>query len=391
MRQACIVAAGRAADTQGVCMANAMASGRNRLLTDPTRRTAAIRIPFPARFNPHAERARRHSLQWLQETGLLTGEAVTAEYDALRLERLMAYFYPDATGNDLELAADFNAWFFIFDDQFDGHLGMRPEAIEPVVDSLVRTMTTDGAPQMSGGHGPPLVRGFRDIWRRATARTPYNWRRRFRTHWQAYMTAHLGEARNRSAQRLPSLEQFLKVRRDSIGVQPCLDFTERCGGYTLPDELHGSSPLREMREITGDVVIFVNDIVSLVKELAAGDVNNSVIVLREQKGCTLDQSVAYIAARANAHLARFAQLAATLPKVLSERGTLAEVRGHIDHYVEGMGHLMAGNLAWSLATSRYDETGIAAVSGGRQRPWAYLAVTREPSDEGAGRNVPTES
>ncbi|TQK42625.1 pentalenene synthase [Streptomyces sp. SLBN-118] len=370
-------------------MANARTFGPNTVPTDPTRRTAAIRIPFPARFNSHAERARRHSLQWLQETGLLMGEAATAEYDALRLERLMAYFYPDATGNDLELAADFNAWFFIFDDQFDGHLGMRPEAIEPVVASLVGTMKADGPPQVSGEQGPPLVQGFEDIWRRATSGTPYNWQRRFRTHWRAYMTAHLGEAHNRNAQRLPSLEQFLRVRRDSIGVQPCLDFTERCGGYTLPDELHDSFPLREMREITGDVVIFVNDIVSLVKELAAGDVNNSVIILREQRRCTLEESVECIAARANTHLARFAQLAAALPKTLSERGVLPEVRGHIEHYVEGMGHLMAGNLAWSLATSRYDETGIAAVSGGRQRPWAHLAVAREPSGRGAGRNVPT--
>ncbi|MGW1142603.1 terpene synthase family protein [Streptomyces zhihengii] len=30
-----------------------------------------------------------------------------------------------------------------------------------------------------------------------------------------------------------------------------------------------------MREVTADVVIFVNDIVSLTKEIAAGDVNNS--------------------------------------------------------------------------------------------------------------------
>ncbi|MFF3684947.1 isoafricanol synthase [Streptomyces sp. NPDC002187] len=381
-------------------MANAMASGHHQVTADPTRRAASIRIPFPARFSPHAERARRHTLQWLQETGLLTEEAATAEYDALRLERLMAYFYPDATGNDLELAADFNAWFFIFDDQFDGGLGLRPEAIERLVDTLGRTMTAIGTSRPSaasdasgplGAPGPPLVRAFRDIWRRATAGTPYGWQNRFRTHWRAYMAAYQGEAHNRNADRLPTLEQFLKVRRDSIGVQPCLDFTERCGGYFLPDELHDSFPLREMREITGDVVIFVNDIVSLVKELAAGDVNNSVVVLREQKGCTLEQSVEYIAALANARTAHFARLALDLPKTLSERGVLPEVRGHIDHYVEGMGHLMAGNLAWSLATSRYDETGIAAVSGGRQRPWAYLAAGPECPAEGAARNAPAKN
>jgi hypothetical protein len=51
----------------------------------------------------------------------------------------------------------------------------------------------------------------------------------------------------------------------------------------------------------------------------------------------------------------------------------------------------AGNLAWSLATSRYDEAGITAVSGGRQRPWAYLAAAAESLTERVTRNAPTES
>lgn len=131
--------------------------------------------------------------------------------------------------------------------------------------------------------------------------------------------------------------------------------------------------------------------VSLAKELAAGDVNNSVIVLREQEGCSLERSVEHITALANARTARFAQLAAALPRTPSERGVPPEVRGHIRHYAEGMGHLMAGNLAWSLATSRYDEAGIAAVSGGRQRPWSYLAAAAESLTERVTRNAPTKS
>ncbi|MEU1278194.1 isoafricanol synthase [Streptomyces sp. NPDC005805] len=370
-------------------MTNVRHSGH---LSDPTRRTAGIRIPFPARLNPHAERARRHTLQWLLETGLLTGGAAAREYDTLRLERLMAYFYPDATGGDLDLAADFNAWFFIFDDQFDGLLGTRPEAIEELVDTLGRTMTpaggTDGSPS-AGPPGeptgePPLVLGFRDIWRRATRGAARGWQQRFRRHWLAYMAAHRGEALNRNADHLPTLDEFLRLRRHTIGVQPCLDFTERCGGYALPDELHGGSPLREMREITAEVVIFVNDIVSLPKELAAGDVNNSVVVLREQKGCTLDEAVDLVADLANERAARFTALAASLPGSLprsrsGRRGVRPEVHGHVEHYVEGMRHLMAGNLAWSLATSRYDERGVAAVSGGRQRPWAHLVDAPVPA------------
>lgn len=339
---------------------------------DPTRRTAAVRIPFPARLNRHAERARQHTLQWAQGMGLLTGDVATAEYDALRLERLMAYFYPDATASGLELAADFNAWFFIFDDQFDGGLGTRPEEIRRVVDTLVGTMTVAGTPPPGDEQDTPLVRAFRDIWLRSTASAPDGWRLRFREHWRAYLAAHEGEAHQRNADRPPSFEQFLDVRRESIGVRPCLDFTERCGGYALPDELHDSPALCEMREITCDVVIFVNDIVSLVKELAAGDVNNSVVVHRAHEGGTIEESVEHVSALANARTARFTRLTAALPGTLARHGVPRETGEHVSHYVDGMRHLMAGNLAWSLATSRYDEAGIAAVSG-RRRPWSRLA------------------
>jgi Terpene synthase family 2, C-terminal metal binding len=344
----------------------------------PTRRTAGIRIPFQARPNLHAERARQHTRQWAQQMGLLTGDAAVAAYDALRLERLMAYFYPDATARDLELACDLNAWFFIFDDQFDGPLGTRPEEIRPMVDALVATMTVEDRPCPPGDRDASLVRAFRDVWLRTTAGTPHHWRLRLRRHWQAYLAAHETEAHHRNAARPPSLRQFLAVRRHTIGVQPCLDFTERCGGYTLPDDLHGSLPLREMREITVDVVIFVNDIVSLAKELAAGDINNSVVVHREQQGCTLQESVAHITGLTNARTARFTRLTAALPGTLAERGVPRQTRRHIDHYVESMRHLMAGNLTWSLSTSRYDEPATGTAPGGRPRPWSRLTAAHGP-------------
>lgn len=347
---------------------------------DPTRRTAAVRIPFAARLNQHAERARQHTLQWAQGMGLLSGGAAAAEYDALRLERLMAYFYPDASAADLEVATDFNAWFFIFDDQFDGSLGSRPEPVRRMAADLAAALAPSAGDALHAaqagdpGDAAPLVRSFRDIWLRATDGAPAHWRRRFRAHWQTYLAAHEAEARHRTAERLPDLDAFLEVRRETIGVRPCLDYAERCGGYALPDDLYGWPELREMREITGEVVIFVNDIVSLGKELAAGDVNNSVVVHRAHRGCTVEESVGHVAALANARTARFTRLAAALPAALADRGVPQEAREHVAHYVDGMRHLMAGNLTWSLATARYDAAGVAAVSGGRARPWSGLAA-----------------
>ncbi|MGI5467337.1 isoafricanol synthase [Streptomyces sp. CA-132043] len=347
------------------------------------RRTAPLAIPFPAQLNPGVEVARRHTLGWLHGYGMLCGAAATQEYDALRLDRLMAYFYPEADAARLALATDFNAWFFLFDDQFDGELGQCPDSVAHFVDRVMRTMdeTPDLLPEEPDS---PLVSGYRDIWQRITAGAPRAWQLRFQGHWERYLGAYHWEAQNRTRKGVLSLDQYLKGRRDSIGVQPCLDFAERCGGYVLPRELHGRPPLAELRRLTAEVVIYVNDIVSVDKELAAGDVNNSVIILQRSTGCTLDQAVRRIVRTCNARVEQFQQIAATLPATLRELGMPADVHDHVAHYAWSMRNLMTGNLVWSQETPRYDDTGTASV---RSRPWADLFAAADPGGFPAQRTA----
>ncbi|WP_344533954.1 isoafricanol synthase [Streptomyces albiaxialis] len=333
-------------------------------------RAALLDIPFPDPLNKAAGRARRHTLDWLAAFGLLSGTAATREYDALRLERLMAYFYPDAAPDDLELATDLNGWFFVFDDQFDTTLGRSPARIPPLVDALLCAL--DDGPREATVRAGPLAAAFRDVWVRATAGMPDHWRRRFRAHWREYLCAYEWEARHRTSGATLSLADFLSLRRRSIGVQPCLDLAERCGGYSVPDALHGALPVAVLRELTADVVLFVNDLVSLEKELAADDVNNSVLVLRSRAGCSMEEAVRRVARLANARVARFQQLAAALPAFLDGESAAPAVRHGVARYTDAMRALMRGNLSWSLETPRYADTGTGAVAHGRPRPWTGL-------------------
>ncbi|MFD9789995.1 isoafricanol synthase [Streptomyces sp. NPDC059070] len=332
-------------------------------------RTGLVDIPFPARCHPRHDLARQHTLDWLHRFGMLAGKRATEEYDAMGLERLMAYFYPDASDADLALATDLNAWFFVFDDQFDGPIGRQPDAVARQIDIMLRTMSDRGpAPGDPTNH---LAGTLAELWQRLGEGTPMLWRERFRDHWRDYLTAYHWEAVNRTRTGLPSLPGFLRGRRDSIGVQPCLDLVERCGRYTLPHELHSGSPLAEMRWITADVVIFVNDIVSADKELAAGDVNNSVIILHKGSGMSVARAAREVARMANSRVERFQALAAELSDALAGAGVSDQLRARVDDYVAGMRALMSGNLAWSRTTARYNETGVQAVTRG-QRPWAHL-------------------
>ncbi|MEU0842662.1 isoafricanol synthase [Streptomyces sp. NPDC005962] len=349
-------------------------------------RAALLDIPASADPSPGTGAARVHTVQWLSRYGVFTAGGAVAEYDALRFDLLNGLFYPRTTGAELDVGNDLIGWYFVFDDQFDGELGCRPEAVARMVRDVIRvTEEPDDAPGQGDG---PLLESFRDLWRRIHAGRPPVWRERFRHHWLEYLHSYHREALDRAAtatgaatgtgtgpQGPPlSVDAVLALRRHSIGVQPCLDLAERFGGYALPAALHGGYPLARMREATDDVVVFTNDIASLDKELAAGDLHNTVIVRHQRHGGTLEDAVEHIAGLANARYRWFEQTADQLPRLLGEAGAGADLRRDVDHYVDGMRHVMCGNLGWSLRTARYDERGIAAVSDGRQRPWAGLSA-----------------
>ena len=82
-------------------------------------------LPYPARLNPHLERARTHSARWARDMGLLdaptpTGGVVwTPEALASMDYALMcAYTHPDCDGAMLDLITDWYVWVFFFDDHF---------------------------------------------------------------------------------------------------------------------------------------------------------------------------------------------------------------------------------------------------------------------------------
>jgi germacradienol/geosmin synthase len=83
-------------------------------------------VPYPARLNPHLQRARIHSAAWAREMGMLddTRDPGTpdiwdeAKLGAMDYALLCAYTHPDCDGPELDLITDWYVWVFYFDDHF---------------------------------------------------------------------------------------------------------------------------------------------------------------------------------------------------------------------------------------------------------------------------------
>jgi hypothetical protein len=95
------------------------------------------------------------------------------------------------------------------------------------------------------------------------------------------------------------------------------------------------------------VAAWHNDVFSLDKELAYGDVHNLVLVIAREPAVSLPEARALAVARCNAEVDALQVTARRLPSF----GEAADPI--VADFVMGMGALMRGNLDWSLETLRY--------------------------------------
>ena len=152
-------------------------------------------LPFPLGVSPDLDRTRARNLEWVQEQGLCVGPDSLTWYSMWDMPKLAAYGFPYATGADLELCADAMAFFFLFDDQFDGPLGHRPDHVADVCQRLIDVVHTGRPPRSAD----PCTLAFADVWRRCRQDAPPRWQARVACEWEYYFAAHAHEAINRMA------------------------------------------------------------------------------------------------------------------------------------------------------------------------------------------------
>jgi hypothetical protein len=327
-----------------------------------------LTIPYPPGISPDLEQARAQSLRWLTVQGLITDPDVLGVYDRIRTDRLAGRAYPNARGADLDLISSWMGWFFVFDDQFDGPLGQDVAATAAVIDELLRIVDAQQAPVPYPD--ALLGRAFLDLWTRSAAGMSPQWTRRSAGNWAAYLAAHRQEAVDRRHGVPGDLDTFLATWRVTVGLQPSLDLVERVGGFEVPPAIHDSEPVRRLREITGDVVLIVNDIFSAAKEQATGEMHNLVLLRRRDRRCGDDEAIGWAVDLVHGLLAAFCEEESRLRSGVL---TVAEW-GVLDRYVTGMKDWMRGNLDWSAETARYSGAGTLRSAGGAW-PWQALLNT----------------
>lgn len=314
-----------------------------------------IYCPFPSHINPHVQAAHEHTFAWAMDFRLIQKAAAIRRFLGSRFAWLSARAYPLADQEELELVNDWLSWMFLFDDSFDeGFFRKRAEQIPSILLEYTAILKSSNASVPSS----PAAQALKNLCRRTFPRMSEPWRKRFTRHFVEYCDTYIWTVDNALQGRVPALEAYIEKRQQSGGMTLAIDLIELALREELPASFLASPEIEQLNCITNDVVCWSNDIASLAKERARGDVNNLIIVLQNTQHLELQEAIDRASEMVSCAVHQFEQGERALPLPASG---LEEITRR---YLAILKAWMRGNLDWSAETFRYgnvDQTACGAA------------------------------
>ncbi|MGH3804663.1 MAG: terpene synthase family protein, partial [Pseudonocardiaceae bacterium] len=186
-----------------------------------------------------------------------------------------------------ELVASWFAWLFFADDQCEEGAYGSAQRWTDVTKAVRGVLEHDVAGPLADA---PLIRALADLSRRFHPLVSPAWKRRFAGHVLDTMAAALREIQLREGGIPPPLSEYVALRRDSGGVIHSFDLIEVCAQVELPAEVYHSPIFQGIILAGADIVCWTNDLYSLDKEIACGNVSNIILVLQRERELNREQA-----------------------------------------------------------------------------------------------------
>uniref|UniRef100_A0AAU2K0W8 Terpene synthase n=1 Tax=Streptomyces sp. NBC_00049 TaxID=2903617 RepID=A0AAU2K0W8_9ACTN len=326
-----------------------------------------FRLPWPARVNPHLERARRECKDRARSVGLL--DPVTsppgppiwtdAGFDSDDWPLFAALTHPDASAGQLTLIAQWDVCLLAFDDHF-------VTAYKLPRDVAGARAFTARVPLLMPLNGEPVPEpanqveyALAELWARTSPGMHPDLRGRFPGHLVGFVAANLAEPDAIAEQRVPDPVHYLEFRRASAGTDLSVGLTGR------RPPAPGPRPRKRwarLEDVFADTVGLRNDIYSYRKEIdEERELGNAVLALRRLLGGSLQHAVDTAYALFEQRVEEFTRIA--------DR----ELAGEHAAYVRALRDWMAGDNEWYRHTGRYRAGSSRALSFS---PFPAFAVHR---------------
>ncbi|WP_328912916.1 MULTISPECIES: terpene synthase family protein [unclassified Streptomyces] len=331
-------------------------------------------VPYPARLNPHLERAREHSKAWARDFDMIEGSGIWEEsdFDSHDYALLCAYTHPDASGPELDLVTDWYVWVFFFDDHFLDIFKRTQDmaGAKTYLDRLPAFMPVDLAQSVPEPTNQ-VEAGLADLWARTVPAMSEGWRRRFHESTRYLLEESLWELSNISAGRVSNPIEYIEMRRKVGGAPWSANLVEHAAGAEVPDVIAAARPMRVLRDTFSDGVHLRNDLFSYQRETEEeGELANAVLVLERFLNLSTQDAADAVNDLLTSRLQQFEHTALTeVEPLFRQYGLGPKERLDVFAYVKGLQDWQSGGHEWHMRSSRYmngakDGTRAASVLGG---------------------------
>lgn len=307
-------------------------------------------VSFLARkpqINPHYDRVKGESEAWIAE---LCGYSQKNYQKHIKAD--FSYFVSiwarEAGPEELRTICDWMNWVFDFDDMFDeGYYSHDKEQAARHVANLMKVMECEENGQnTSSSAEDPLLKVFESVWRRVAERSSKGTRRRFFQSMVDYMNGVVGQVDAVCSGEQLDEQQFLAMRRQSIGAGPCFALIEYFYYLDLPDEVFEDPAVQRLDRIAREMIVIQNDALSFPKELA-GDVDQNLVALYGRQGVPPQEAYDRIDVLLKERYREWYLAQAELPQWGES------IDEQLQKYIRAMQDVITANMYWSFHTTRY--------------------------------------
>lgn len=341
-------------------------------------RSISNECPIPPRISPHADAVQEWLPGWLRRFDLPLEDPDRERLLAGGFARYAGRLHPTASAADLRAVTALFTWFFLVDDLCDGPHRIDVEQIRHLRDGVLGVLRT-GPAARTGRFDGPLRAMLVDAWRSPRQRMPAQWRDRFADAVAHHLTGTLTEAANRSAGRVPGVDEYIELRRATSAAYVSYPLIEFTTGRSLPDAVYHHPSLRAVATTGNDLLSWFNDLVSLPRDRVGAGGHNLVLTLARQQRVPLDGATELVVRRWRESMRHFVALRSAVPSF--GPGLDEAVRAYLD----GVADSVRGTIDWSLESARYP---VTMPSGGDTATADRVPDLPNRADRAAGPGRP---
>ena len=330
-----------------------------------------IGCPFEARMHPDVDGVADHLLRWARRSLLIRTPSAAERFHQAGFGRFAAAVYPRAT--QLHLVAEWQSHNWLADDQLDEGLSLAdPRDRERVAHQLLAQLPVDvpwlrrsprrETPGLSHP-ASPLTAALSDLWHRTAKPMSRAWRNRFVGHYRDFLGFTLLPHSARGRLTPGTLAAFVERRRHNSGCEMSFDLSAVATETEVPAEVADSDPYRTVRRCANDVISWTNDIFSVRKEMARGDEDHLVAVLRRVHDTSWDEALSRAVDMVGQRTDDFVVACDDLRDMRGLYGVAASEWRAVEESLTDLEGWISGSLEWHRWSPRYRQ--VETTEAGR--------------------------